>query len=64
MSETSILDKLKDMVKLLENSLVDAEKLVSKGNNRSGIRVRKNMQDIRKKAKDVRNLVQLIKKDN
>ncbi len=64
MSDTSILDQLKNMIKILENSLVDAEKLVHKHNHTAGKRVRKNMQDLRKYSKDVRNLVQQVKREN
>lgn len=59
----SILDSLKTMIKSLENSLIDAEKLVLKGNARAGLRIRKNMQNIRKHAFDVRQLVQEVKEE-
>ncbi len=61
---TSILSQLKYMISILENSLVDAEKLVHKHNYTAGKRVRKNMQDLRKYSKDVRTLVQDFKREN
>jgi len=65
MSDISLLNQLKDMVKVLEISLIDAEKLVHKGNQKSGVRIRKNMQQIREQAKIAREMVQFIKqKDN
>ena len=60
--ETSILIELKDMIRILEEILIDGEKFVSKGNCRAGLRVRKGMQQVRKKAKEVRDLVQDVKK--
>ena len=62
MSDISILNELNDMIRLLEISLEDAEKLVSKGNHTAGMRVRKTMQEIKKRAKNIRNMVQLFKK--
>uniref|UniRef100_A0A6M3M3K2 Histone H1 n=1 Tax=viral metagenome TaxID=1070528 RepID=A0A6M3M3K2_9ZZZZ len=55
----SLLDKMKTA---LEGAKVDAEKFSEKRNASAGGRVRKAMQDIKKKAQTVRILVQETRK--
>lgn len=51
------IDLLNEIISIAENAKVDAEKNL-KGNKTAGIRLRKDMQQIRLIAKDIRNLVQ------
>ena len=46
-NNTRVIDTIKDMIRLLENVLPDAEQLCHKGNKTAGIRVRKIMQRIK-----------------
>lgn len=61
MENASVLDSIKHMIRLLENSLKDAKKLVHKSNKTAGIRVRRLMQEIKFiHVKNVRDKIQLI----
>ena len=58
----SITAKIITMIEILQGTLKDATKFEEKGNNTAGTRVRKDMQELIKMAKDVRITVQEIKK--
>jgi ElaB/YqjD/DUF883 family membrane-anchored ribosome-binding protein len=59
---TRVIDNIKDMIRLLENVLPDAEQLCHKGNKTAGIRIRKLMQRIKYDyVKRVRDEVQKVK---
>lgn len=54
-----MFQKLKELVNQMED---DFRKFYEKGNNAAGTRVRKNMQDLKKMAQDIRTHVQEHKK--
>jgi len=66
------LDKLEELLKLLTEPVTidgkeyllkdDFEKFFIKNNKSAGVRIRKVMQEIRTKSKDIRNSVQFHKK--
>jgi len=61
-NNTRVIDTIKDMIRVLENTLPDAEQLCHKGNKTAGIRLRKVMQRIKYDyVKRVRDEAQKIK---
>lgn len=55
------MEKYNQLLSLIETFKIDFEKFYSKGNSAAGVRLRKNMQELRKFAQDVRDEVQARK---
>jgi len=48
------MEKYNEIKSILENSITDFEKFYEKGNNAAGTRVRKAMNELKKKAQEIR----------
>jgi len=57
----SVDELIDELTFLLEDVNTDVRKFVDKGNNAAGARIRKEMQEVKKKAQEIRILVQEIK---
>ncbi len=57
------MNKFQELVDLVQSFQKDFEKFYEKQNKSAGTRVRKNMAALKRKAQEIRNDVQAIKKD-
>jgi histone H1-like protein Hc1 len=57
------MKRFNELNELLQTFEKDFEKFYLKGNKSAGTRVRKHMNDLKRKAQEIRNEVQAIKKD-
>lgn len=57
------MEKYFELLELVKSFEKDFEKFYVKGNKSAGTRVRKYMNDLKRKAQEIRNDVQSIKKD-
>lgn len=55
------MDRYQELVTLVETFKVDFEKFYLKNNKSAGVRLRKHMANLKKKAQEIRNEVQAIK---
>jgi Histone H1-like protein Hc1 len=58
------MEKYNQMVEFLKSLQNDFEKFYNKGNKASGTRLRKNMQELKSMAQDIRVEIQSRKKDD
>lgn len=56
------MQRFNELIELLQTFEKDFEKFYLKGNKSAGTRVRKHMNDLKRKAQEIRNEVQTIKK--
>lgn len=56
------MQRFDELVELVQTFEKDFEKFYLKGNKSAGTRVRKHMNDLKRKAQDIRNEIQAIKK--
>lgn len=56
------MERFRELVELVQSFEKDFEKFYLKGNKSAGTRVRKHMNDLKRKAQDIRNEIQSIKK--
>ncbi len=56
------MERFRELVDLVQSFEKDFEKFYLKGNKSAGTRVRKHMNDLKRKAQDIRNEIQTIKK--
>lgn len=56
------MNRFHELVALLQSYEKDFEKFFVKGNKSAGTRVRKHMNELKRKAQEVRNEIQAIKK--
>jgi hypothetical protein len=56
------MERFRELVDLVQSFEKDFEKFYLKGNKSAGTRVRKHMNDLKRKAQDIRNEIQAIKK--
>ena len=56
------MQRFDELVELIQTFEKDFEKFYLKGNKSAGTRVRKHMNDLKRKAQDIRNEIQAIKK--
>lgn len=56
------MERFRELVDLVQSFEKDFEKFYLKGNKSAGTRVRKHMNDLKRKAQDIRNEIQSIKK--
>lgn len=52
------MEKINDLHKILEDMKADIEKFYDKGQNAAGTRLRKSLNDLRKKAAEIRKDIQ------
>jgi hypothetical protein len=55
------MDKFQELVELIQTYKVDFDKFYQKKNKSAGVRLRKHMADLKRKAQEIRNDVQDIK---
>ena len=55
------MDKFQELVELIQTYKVDFDKFYQKKNKSAGVRLRKHMADLKRKAQEIRNEVQDIK---
>ncbi len=56
-------EKYEELVKFVQSLETDLHKFVDKGQAAAGTRLRKGLSDLKRKAQDMRNMVQDIKAD-
>ena len=56
------MERFNELVEMVQSFEKDFEKFYTKGNKSAGTRVRKHMNDLKRKAQDIRNEIQTIKK--
>ncbi len=57
-----IMQRFNELVELVQSFEKDFEKFYMKGNKSAGTRVRKHMNELKRKAQEIRNEIQEIKK--
>ncbi len=55
------MNRFQELVELVQSFQKDFEKFYAKGNKSAGVRVRKHMADLKRKAQEIRNEVQEVK---
>lgn len=55
------MDRYEELLKMIKSFEKDFQKFYKNGNKTAGIRVRKDMQDLRRFAKSIRDEIQLLK---
>ena len=58
------MERFHELVALIQSFEKDFEKFYVKGNKSAGTRVRKHMNDLKRKAQEIRNDIQSIKKSD
>jgi len=57
------MEKINEIKAMLEDMGKDLEKFYSKGQNSAGTRLRKSLNEVRKKCQEMRNEIQTIRQD-
>jgi uncharacterized coiled-coil DUF342 family protein len=57
------MEKINEIKSMLEDMSKDLEKFYSKGQNSAGTRLRKALNEVRKKCQEMRNEIQTIRQD-
>ncbi len=57
------MNRYEDLLKMIQSFEKDFTKFYKNGNKTAGVRVRKDMQDLRRLAKSIRDEIQLLKDD-
>jgi archaellum component FlaC len=57
------MEKINEIKAMLEEMGKDLEKFYSKGQNSAGTRLRKSLNEVRKKCQEMRNEIQTIRQD-
>lgn len=57
------MEKINEIKSMLEEMSKDLEKFYSKGQNSAGTRLRKALNEVRKKCQEMRNEIQTIRQD-
>jgi hypothetical protein len=55
------MDRYEELLKMVRSFEKDFQKFYEKGNKTAGVRVRKDMQELRRFAKSIRDEIQLLK---
>jgi hypothetical protein len=55
------MEKITELKTMLDNMAKDCEKFYTKGQNSAGTRLRKSLNELRKKAQEARNEIQAIR---